>query len=62
MTSGEKLKILRGEKSQRKVAEELGVSFSSYGKYERNERVPRDDIKKKIAKYFKTSVQDIFFG
>ena len=62
MTSGEKLRNLRGEKSQRKVAEELGVSFSSYVKYERNERVPRDDIKKKIAKYFKTSVQDIFFG
>lgn len=62
MTSGEKLRNLRGKKNKRKVAEELGVSYSSYVKYERNERVPRDDIKKKIAKYFKTSVQDIFFG
>ena len=62
MTFGEKLRNLRGNKSRRKVSEELGISFSSYVKYERNERIPRDDIKKKIAKYFQTSVQDIFFG
>ena len=61
MTSGEKLRNLRGKKSKRKVSEELGISFSSYVKYERNERIPRDDIKIKIAKYFGTSVQDIFF-
>lgn len=62
MTTGEKLRNLRGKKSKRMVAEELGISFSSYVKYERNERIPRDDIKAKIAKYFRTSVQDIFFG
>ncbi len=62
MTAGEKMRTLRGKKSKRKVAEELGISFSSYTKYERNERIPRDDIKIKIAKYFRTSVQDIFFG
>ncbi len=62
MTFGENLRRLRGNKSKRKVAEELGISFSSYVKYERNERIPRDDIKRRIAKYFNTSVQDIFFG
>lgn len=61
MTCGEKLRTLRGKKSKRKVAEDLGISLSSYVKYERNERIPRDDVKKKIAKYFCTSVQDIFF-
>lgn len=61
MTSGEKLRNLRGKNSRRKVAEELGISYSSYVKYERNERIPRDDIKTKIAKYYRTSVQDIFF-
>ena len=61
MTSGEKLRTLRGKTSKHKVAEELGISFSSYVKYERNERTPRDEIKIKIAKYFHTSVQDIFF-
>jgi DNA-binding XRE family transcriptional regulator len=62
MTAGEKMRALRGKKSKRRVAEELGISFSSYVKYERNERAPRDDIKKKIAEYFRTSVQEIFFG
>jgi DNA-binding XRE family transcriptional regulator len=61
MTSGEKMRSLRGKKSKRKVSEELGISFSSYAKYERNERIPRDDVKIKIAKYFHSSVQDIFF-
>lgn len=61
MTSGEKMRTLRGEKSKRRVAEELGISFSSYVKYERNERIPRDDVKIRIAKYYRKSVQDIFF-
>ena len=61
MTAGEKIRTLRGKKSKRRVSEELGISFSSYVKYERNERIPRDDIKIRIAEYFGTSVQDIFF-
>lgn len=28
--------------------------------YERGERVPRDDLKMRIAKYFGVSVQEIF--
>ena len=62
MTPGEKIRKLRGKKSKRKVADDLGISFSSYVKYERNERVPRDEVKVKISKYFKTTVQDLFFG
>ena len=62
MTSGEKMRSLRGNKSRQRVSEDLGISFSSYVKYERNERIPRDDVKIKIAKYFRTTVQDIFFG
>lgn len=62
MTSGEKMKQLRGKKSRRKVAEDLGVSFSSYVKYERGERVPSDKKKVAIASYFKKTVQEIFFN
>ena len=29
---------------------------------ERNERVPRDDLKIKIARLFRTTVQEIFFN
>lgn len=61
MSIGEKLRSLRGKKSKSEVAKAIGVSMSSYVKYERNERVPSDDVKKKIATYFNSSVSFIFF-
>lgn len=61
MTAGEKMRKLRGKKPRRFVAKEIGVSYSSYMKYERNERRPGDDVKKKIAKFFGVSVESIFF-
>ena len=62
MPFGEKLRELRGDKSQEKIAEEIGVTKSSWAMYERNERVPRDEVKVRIANYFHLSVQEIFFG
>ena len=61
MNYGEKMKQLRGNKSRRNVAEELGISLSAYTKYERCERVPSDKMKIVIAGYFKKTVQEIFF-
>lgn len=61
MSIGDKLRVLRGGKSMREVAEVLGISFSSYIKYERDERVPRDGLKKQIADYYGKSVEEIFF-
>ena len=61
MTIGEKLKVLRDNKSQGEIAREIGITKSSWAMYERNERVPRDEIKIRIAEYFKKSVQEIFF-
>lgn len=61
-TAGQKMRELRGIKSKRIVAEELGISFSSYVKYERDERNPSDKTKRKIAKYFGKSVEAIFFS
>lgn len=57
-----KLVSLRGEKSRQEVADAIGVSLSSVQMYENAERMPRDEIKIRIAAYFKTSVQDIFFA
>lgn len=62
MNFGEKMKALRGARSKREVAADLDISESSYTKYERNERIPRDDIKLKIACYFGRTVQEIFFS
>lgn len=62
MTVGEKLRKMRGGKSQNEISREIGITKSSWAMYERNERVPRDEVKIKIAKYFKKTVQEIFFA
>ncbi len=58
---GDKLRALRGDKSADDVAKAIGISVSAIGMYEREERIPRDDIKIRLAKYFGTTVQNIFF-
>lgn len=62
MTIGQKLKKLRGKRSKTSVAEELGITRSSYVKYERDERVPRDEVKIRIARLYHTSIEEIFFA
>lgn len=56
------LKELRGNRSQEEIAKEIGVTKSSWAMYERNERIPRDEVKIKIANFFGKTVQEIFFG
>ena len=58
---GEKLAKLRNEKSRAEVASAVGISISALGMYETGERVPRDEIKVRLADYYGTNVQDIFF-
>lgn len=57
----EKLIQIRGERSREEVAKAIGVSVSAISMYENGERIPRDDIKVKIAEYYKKSVEEIFF-
>lgn len=47
--------------SQRQLAERVGVSVSAIAMYEANERVPRDEVKVRLAHFFDTSVQSLFF-
>ena len=58
---GKKLKNLRGGKTQEMVAKDVGVSLSAITMYERGERMPRDEIKVKLANYFGVSVSSLFF-
>ena len=58
---GRRLRKLRGDKTQAQVADDLGISTSAVGSYELGERVPRDKLKVKIAKYYDTTVEAIFF-
>lgn len=60
-TVAKRLIELRGNMSREKVADEIGVSVSAISMYENGERMPRDDIKIKIATFYKKTVQEIFF-
>ncbi len=60
-TIGEKLIELRGNRTRYEVSKEIGVSQSAIAMYEQNERMPRDVIRIKIAKYYDKTVGEIFF-
>ena len=59
---GKKLIELRGSRTQEQVAKANDISISAIGMYERGERIPRDEIKIRLAKYYGVSVSEIFFG
>ena len=59
---GQKLVELRGAKSREQVAVDLGISYSALVSYELGERVPRDEIKIKIATYYGVDVGELFFS
>ncbi|MEZ7723714.1 MULTISPECIES: helix-turn-helix transcriptional regulator [Fusobacterium] len=61
MSIGEKLKKLRGGKKSKDVAKAIGITISALSNYENDYRIPRDETKRKIAKYYKKSVEEIFF-
>lgn len=60
--AAEKLIKLRGDKSREEVSKACEISISTLQMYENAERVPRDNIKVKLANYYNTTVQDIFFN
>lgn len=53
---------LRGDRSQKEVAIAVGIGKSAISMYEMGERIPRDEIKIKIADFYNKSVEDIFFN
>ena len=57
----ENLRTLRGDKPLVDVALDLGITPSALSNYEQGIRVPRDEIKEKISRYYKKSVDYIFF-
>jgi len=52
---------IRKEMSMEQMANRLGTSYSAISMYENGERIPRDEIKIKIAELFGVSVESIFF-
>lgn len=62
MSIGAKLRALRGPKTQKEVADGCEITKSAWAMYEKDRRVPRDEVKVRIANYFGESVQAIFYS
>lgn len=58
---GERLKELRGNKTLAMVSHDTGVGVSALANYEAGLRVPRDEVKIRLARYYCTSVDELFF-
>lgn len=58
----QRLRNLRGDKSREEVANAVNISLSALAMYETGARMPRDEIKVALAKYYSSSVQTIFFN
>lgn len=58
---GKKLKKLRGSTPVDELAKALGVSQSTVSMWEIGQRIPRDEMKIKIANHYGVSVESIFF-
>ena len=59
---GKVLRELRGDRSQTEVADAVGVTAMSISLYESGERIPRDEVKIALAKYYGRSVESIFYA
>lgn len=60
--AGERLKKLRDIRTRTGVAAAVGCSVSAMAAYESGARVPRDEIKCRIADYYGVTVQSIWYS
>ena len=58
---GNRLRELRGDKTQKEVADAVGVTAMGVCQYEAGTRVPSDQVKIALAEYFGRTVENIFF-
>lgn len=58
---GARLIAARGNRNRKTVADAVGISVSALAMYETGHRIPRDEIKVKLAEFYKKSVQSLFY-
>lgn len=59
---GARLRALRGDRRMMRVSEETGIGQTALSNYENGIRIPRDETKIILAKYYGVSVESIFFN
>lgn len=58
---GERLRALRGDRTLAEVADALGVSSMAVSLWENGKRIPSDEAKTRIAKYYGVTITSIFY-
>lgn len=59
---GAKLKILRGERTQQEVAENIGVCKALISLYESGQRLPSDRIKIRLSEFYQVGIVELFYS
>lgn len=59
---GDRLRALRGSRTLEDVANAVGVTSMAVSMWERGERAPSDEMKIRLANYYKKSINSIFFS
>ena len=59
---GNRIKSVRGDRSQQQFAEELGISFRAYRYYESGERIPPGPVLSRLAEISGRSIEWILKG
>lgn len=57
----ERLIAARGDIKRTDVCASVGISLSALAMYENGLRIPRDEIKVKLAKFYGTTVEALFY-
>ena len=61
MSTAERLRRARGETPRKEVSEAVGISVSALMMYENGKRIPRDNIKIKLANYYHKPIAELFY-
>ncbi len=59
---GKRLRKLRGERTIQKVSNDTGLGVSALTMYELGKRMPRDEAKVVLSKYYNVTIDELFFN
>lgn len=57
-----KMAMLRGTRSLRDVAKEIGIPYSTYAMIETGHRFPRIKLAQKISQFYGVTIDELFFN
>lgn len=56
-----RLRAARGGRYEADVCQACGISRSALCQYEKGKRIPKDEIKMRLAQYYGVTVQELFY-